>query len=187
MVSGEDKQLSQNWNSMQPPSMLYGQSNLLQAGASAIGTSQSDGFHSFAVTKVSVVEKTRSQPSHGQNICKLSLKHNGPTSGISLAAELIRFKPGRFWPPLLAILLHNPNHPAALRPCHRLRIRRSHDHLAILGRIDLPVAGAVRHPEPGFADRPSKQMQEPVGKIDGGGGFHDTTDWLFRTSSIRNR
>ena len=77
MISGEAKQLSQNWNSMQPPSMLYGQSNRLQAGASAIGTSQSDGFHTFAVTTVSVVEKTRSQPSHGLSICNLRLKHNG--------------------------------------------------------------------------------------------------------------
>ena len=92
MVSGDAKQLSQNWNSTQPPSMLYGQSNRLQVGALAIGTSQREGFHSFAVTKVSSLVKIRSHPSQGLNICNLGLKHNGPTSRISLAAELTRFK-----------------------------------------------------------------------------------------------
>ena len=163
---------------MQPPSMLYGQSNRLQAGASAMGTSQSDGFHSFAVTKVSVVEKTRSQPSHGLIICNLSLKHNGPTSGISLAAELTRFKPLGFWPALLAILLYNPGQPQALPPGLSLRIGRSDDDLTILRSIDLPVGRAVRHLEPGLTDRPSKQMQEPVGKINGRCGFHG--DYVLR-------
>jgi len=64
-ASREDKQLSQNWNSMQPPSMLYRQSSFLQAGASATETSQRDGFHSFAVTKVSLFVKILSHPSHG--------------------------------------------------------------------------------------------------------------------------
>jgi hypothetical protein len=171
MISGEAKQLSQNWNSMQPPSMLYGQSNRLQAGASAIGTSQSDGFHSFAVTKVSSLVKIRSHPSHGLNICNLGLKLNGPTSRISLAAELTRFKvsaAGR----LSVIPLNNASLPAALPPRHRLRIGRSDNHLPVSGGINLPIAGAVRQLERGFAHRPAEAVREAVGEIDGWGGLH---------------
>jgi len=64
-TSWEDKQPSQNWYSMQPPSMLYRQSNLLQAGEWAMDVSQRDGFHCFAVTKVRFFVKILSHPSHG--------------------------------------------------------------------------------------------------------------------------
>jgi hypothetical protein len=68
--------------------------------------------------------------------------------------------------------LNNASQPAAFPPSHRLRISRSDDDLAIPRGIDLPVAGTVRLPKPCFADGPAEPMQQTVGEIDGGGGFH---------------